>query len=612
VQCAAALALLQLAAGALAAIALRDGAVTARLWLAPAALTMLLCRLLLAVQGMLLVEQLYRRTVPSGRWGIRHACLGLGTLFGYDFYLYSDALLFRQLDANLWAARGLVDALCAPLLLLSVARAAVWAPQLALSRQMLLRSVTVVGAAGYLLTMAGGAYYLRFFGGAWGAVMQVVWLGVAVVALVVALCSGTLRARLRVTLNKHFYRARFDYRAEWMRLTRTLADGGPAVAERTIEAVAQLVESPAGALWLRREAGQFEPAASWNMAPQRAVEPAGADLCRFLAQRHWVIDVPDCARAPQRYAGLALPAWLCALPAVWLIVPLTLHGRLAGFVVLTRPRAPCPLNWEVTDLLKIAASQAASYLAQREAAESLTVARQFESFNRLSAFIVHDLKNLVFQLSLLVSNAARHKADPAFQDDMLATLEHSVSKMTLLLQKLSGTGAPDPAAPVPLAAMLARAVAACAGAGPVPALDLPAADGAASALCVLADAGRLERVLGHMIQNAIDATARDGQVSVRLVREQQTAVVVLRDSGHGMSPQFIRERLFRPFESTKPAGMGIGAFESREYIGEIGGRLEVESEPAVGTTFRVILPLYQDSGCGAQPPPRAAATARAA
>lgn len=545
------------------------------------------CRLLLAVLGMLLVEQWYRNTPPLKRWGIKFACLGVGSLFAYDFYLYSDALLFREINDDIWAARGIVDALCAPLLAVSAARNPGWALGLSVSRQMLFRSAALLGSAIYLLAMAASAYYLRYFGGAWGALMQMAYLGGAMLLLAGVLFSGALRARLKVFINKHFYKAIFDYREEWLRFTRVLSEDGPALGERTIQAVAQLVESPAGGLWIVREAGLLTPVAGWNWPPQLPFEVADGPLCRFLEARQWVIEVADCAQAPQQYIGLVLPPALLALPAIWLLVPLMLHGKLFGMVALARPRARIGLNWEIRDVLKIAGSQAASYLAHRESLDTLTVARQFESFNRMSTFIVHDLKNLVFQLSLLLSNAEKHRANPAFQQDMLATLEHSVQKMKTLLQKLARGVATDAATPLRLDGLLRQAVAAKASLAPAPQLEIVDDE-----LTVLADRMRLERVLGHLIQNAIEATASSGQVAVLLRREQRTAVVELSDTGAGMSEQFIRERLFKPFDTTKTAGMGIGVFESREYIREVGGSLEVRSEPQVGTTFRVILPLH--------------------
>lgn len=560
-------------------------------------ITLISLRLMLAVFGILLVEQLYRHTAEHEHWGIKFACLGIGGLFAYDFYLYSDALLFHQTNVNIWAARGIVNALTVPLLAVSAARNPAWALGLSVSRQMMFRSAALVGCAIYLLAMASSAYYIRYFGDAWGPVMQLAFLFGAATLLASILFSGALRAKLKVLINKHFYKAVFDYREEWLRFTRKLSEDGPALGERTIQAVAELVQSPAGALWIRRDDGRCEPVANWNMAPQTGVAHIDDAFFSFLESTQWVINLPDCIRYPERYANLILPEWLRNAPQLWLVLPLMLHGRLFGFVALVRPRASIGLNWEVTDLLKIAGSQAASYLAHRESANSLMVARQFESFNRMSTFIVHDLKNLVFQLSLLLNNAKKHKNNPDFQQDMLGTLDHSVKKMTLLLQKLSRADKPDIAASLQIAQLLAQTVASKATAKPAPMLEIDD-----HGLMVLANWTRLERVLGHLIQNAIEATEQDGQVVIRLLRRNQTVVVDISDNGEGMSDAFIRERLFKPFESTKVAGMGIGVFESREYIREVGGQLEVVSVLATGTTFSVILPLYVEAASSSLPP----------
>jgi len=583
---------LRIAAGGLAAycvFVLLQTAYAGGLWGTPLDRYAVLGRLGLALAGLVLVEQLYRNVAPQQRWGIKLLCLGLGGIFACDFYLYSDALLFRRLDEDIWAARGFVNALVVPLLALATARNPTWSLDISVSRRIVFHSAAIIGASGYLLVMAVAGYYIQFFGGSWGSVLQVAFVFGAALLLLLILVSGTLRARLRVFLSKNFFSYHYDYREEWLRFTRTLSEGEPGIQlrERSIQAIAELVESPGGALWLTQDDGVFEFAAHWNLPVDPVVERADSPFIQFLERRQWVIDLAEQEARPGRYEGVEVPEWLRALPRAWLVVPLILHERLLGFVVLAQSRGRFALNWEVSDLLKTAGRQAASYLAQLEAAKALLVARQFESFNRMSAFVVHDLKNLIAQLSLLLANADRHKHNPAFREDMIDTVANSVEKMKRLLFQLRGSYTLEAPAPVALRDLLRQAVAARSGSQPVPRLEPGTAD-----VTVVAHEARLERVLGHLIQNAIDATPADGTVTVRMSELDGAAQVEVADSGCGMSEQFMRYRLFRPFESTKSTGMGIGTYEARQYIRELGGRIDVESQEARGTVFRVMLPLH--------------------
>ena len=546
-------------------------------------------RIVMAVMGMLLVEQLYRNTPAKGRWGIKFACFGIGGMFAYDFYLYSDAMLFRQVNIEIWSARGAVNALIVPLVALSAARNPQWSLGISVSRRILFHSATLLGTALYLLAMSAAGYYLRFFGGSWGAVMQVTFLFGAVALLVGILFSGVFRSWLKVFISKHFYNYNYDYREEWLGFTRTLSEQGHGVlGERTIQAVAALVESPGGALFINRELGNCEPVAHWNMSLPNETESTSGSLCQFLESKQWVIDLREYDSNPEKYSAIFIPQWLRVFPKGWLIVPLILQGRLFGFMLLTQPRSTVKLNWEVIDLLKIAGSQAASYLAQQESTNALMIARQFESFNRMSTFIVHDLKNLVSQLSLLLSNADKHKDNPEFQRDMLDTLDYSVQKMKLLLHKLSRGSSIEHPASLSIDKLLRQTLALKSAFEPKPELQILDPD-----LTVFANWDRLERVIGHIIQNAVEATPKDGNVTIRISKQEAFVVVEIKDTGQGMSEEFIRERLFKPFESTKSAGMGIGMFESREYIHELGGQIEVSSRQTIGTTFRMILLFHR-------------------
>jgi putative PEP-CTERM system histidine kinase len=249
----------------------------------------------------------------------------------------------------------------------------------------------------------------------------------------------------------------------------------------------------------------------------------------------------------------------------------------------------------VRDLLKTAARQVGRFLAQVQASEALLEARKFESFNRMTAFVVHDLKNLVAQLSLLLKNAERHRHNPRFQDDMFATVRHVEERMHKLLAQLStGSRGEEHLRPIQLARVVERVVAAKKAAR----ADI-AVHASDAALAAIGYEQRLERVIGHLVQNAIDATQQSGEVRVSVAAEGTNAVIEVADSGCGMSEAFVRERLFRPFQTTKGDGMGVGAFEVAQYTKDMGGRIEVDSRPGAGTRFRLTFPLERDGAMAA-------------
>ncbi|HXF47129.1 MAG TPA: XrtA/PEP-CTERM system histidine kinase PrsK [Burkholderiaceae bacterium] len=543
--------------------------------------------LLRSVVGLALVEQLYRGTQPAWRWNIRPLCLGLGGALIYDLVLFSDALLYRGMDPYLWAGRGFVNALVIPLLGLAAARNREWNLAVTVSRSLITGSTALMASGAYLLAIAVAGYYVRYFGGTWGRALQIVLTFAALLLFGLVALSGTFRSKLRVFVGKHLLPYRYDYREEWLKFTRVLSEATFSTAPvLSIQALAELVESPAGALWLKQEEAAYAPAANFNMASATAVEPTDGSLAAFLGRTGWVIDLDELRAKPSAYAGFMPPDWLQALPNAWLVIPLPVGETLAGFVVLARPRVRVDLNWEVLDLLKTAGRQAASYLTMLQTSEALLEARKFDAFNRMSAFVVHDLKNLVAQLQLLLKNAERHRDNPDFQRDMLGTIQHVVGRMNQLMAQLRAGGTPiESPQPVDLSTVVRRALAVRAADRVELDLDL--------GVTVRGHPERLERVVGHLVQNAFDAVGDNPRVRVRVFREGEEGVVEVGDNGVGMTPEFVRERLFRPFQTTKKMGMGIGAYESQQYVSALGGRITVDSAVGRGTTVRVRLPLAQ-------------------
>ncbi|HRD94824.1 MAG TPA: PEP-CTERM system histidine kinase PrsK [Rubrivivax sp.] len=565
-----------------------QGALSAETWWPSLAVS-----LAFAVLGLVLVEQLFRNLPEDSRWSAKPLCLALGLGFGYDLYLYSEAVLLGRLDPDGLIARGAVAVIAVPLLISATRGRSGWMRRIQVSRSVAFHSATLVLVGVYLLFMAGVGYYVRYFGGEWGRALQLAMVTGAVVALVAIMLSGSLRARLKVFVSKNFFSYRYDYREEWLKFTRTLASSHAPqeVGTLIVKGLSSLVETPGGDLWTTDGAGEeFRQTARWNVPAIALREPVQAPFGAFLKGKGWVIDMHEYRNAPRRYGDLVLPTWLLARGEAWLVVPLAVGDELLGFVTLDRPRTTIELDWEVRDLLKTAAQQAAGYLAQMRATEALLEARKFDAFNRMSAFVVHDLKNIVTQLSLMMKNAQRLHANPEFQQDMLLTVESSLEKMRrLMLQLREGATPPGSAHGVEVAAVLHQLDLMARGRGRL--LEVSCEEG----LFTRGHEDRLERVLGHLVQNAFDATPADGRVWIAARRHSGLVQVEVGDTGTGMDEDFVRNRLFRPFGSTKHDGMGIGSYESHQYIRELGGAIDVQSRPGSGTVMRITLPLFSQS-----------------
>ncbi len=547
--------------------------------------------LILALTGVVFLEQIYRNVEPGQRWALKFLVIALGVMFAYDIFLYSYAVLYRQFNVSAWAARGFINALLVPLLLVAAVRNPGWSLQVGVSRRVVFYSTSLLVVACYIIATAVGGYYVRLYGGDWGRVAEITLAFLAVLLMLLIVFSGTARSHLRVFLHKNFFSFRHDYREEWLRLTATLSASDTELPLRAVRAVAQIMDSPAGALFMRGQAKEFVLEAGLNMpVPTELKLPVSLPAFEFMRERRWIYDLTEAP--PQHEERLRAPPGLTELPRAWLVVPLVHADQLIGFVVLAQARARRAFDWEDTDLLRAAGSQVAGTLAQAADAKRVAEARQFEGFNRLTAFLMHDLKNLAAQQSLLLQNAERHKHNPAFVDDMLATVANSVQRVSRLLEQLRGDAAPAKHARVQLAAVLSKALAECRAQSPQAEYQSVADD-----LWVRADSEQLATVLGHVIRNAQDAAHAHGHVTLRARREQGHAMIEIEDDGAGMDQDFIRNRLFQPFFTTKASkGMGIGAYQAREYVHSLGGAMRVDSTLGQGTVFTIQLPLAEPAG----------------
>ncbi|WP_331344874.1 XrtA/PEP-CTERM system histidine kinase PrsK [Cellvibrio sp. UBA7661] len=548
----------------------------------------------LAVIALVSVEQLYRFAAENDRQ-IKLLCMNLAAIFLYDIYLFTHALIFKGLDPMLWQSRAAVSiatclfmALGGMLLLQRHERPA----NFNLSRPIAFYTTSLVGVGILITVLSLGGYYVRLYGGNWGTVFYSLLLVGAVLIIATVFVSSRIRMKLSVLINKHLFRYKYDYRNEWLRLINYLAQPAEAseVNQRAFFAVASTTRAPSGAIWLRKQ-GFYEPVYRANLPSfvDLQEEPVDSPFCRAFIESEWVF-IPDSGdnEALSQHNEL-LPHWAHNIPDLWLLFPLIVGEELVGFIALTKPGGDETLTWEDLDLLKTMGRQIASYLKRHQQAEQLVEGRQFDTYNKLVAFIIHDLNNLIAQQALVVRNAEKHKGNPAFFEDAIKTISNSVDRMNNLLKKLRRDDS-DLVKRLSIMEVVQQAISECQRSAPKLTAEIETTQ-----RTINADQVRLVMTITNFIKNAQEATPDDGQVHVTLQVNNNWATIVIQDTGSGMDWDFIHNRLFKPFETTKSGkGMGIGVYLSREYISELSGTLNVASELGEGTTITISLPLNKD------------------
>ena len=612
-------------------------------------------RLGIAVCNILLLENLYFNTPPEARWHVNLLCVALGGMFLYDLVLYSDAALFHGISRPLFESRAPATIIAAPLIAIAAVRDRRWQVDIHVSRDVVFHSLTLVISGVFLMGLALTGEVFRRGGAEWGHVVEVSLLCAGVATIAVLLTSGSMRSRIRGVLVDNFFSHRYDYRREWMRCIDTLTapDAFIGLHKRAIRAVAEVVDSPAGVLFVRApEDVAFQWAGSLNTPAVTAPIPPGHPLVPAFGDGDRIAvleELPDTA------------SWFEEIPRAWLAVPLNHFGNLIGFVVLARSRAQFKLDHEVFQLLRVVGREVASRVAEQRAAQILSQTRELREYSQRFAFVLHDIKNVSGQLSMLLANAEVHADNPEFQRDMLATVRASVGKITRLLTRLQadrrershalidpverlkeiveiarearptggigaslasaeapakgGTQGGDQIGGQPSGHPAGPGRARKSGQGRAQAVDRDderrdaSENGGENSVAIVGLSGdgsfanpvggaaidpeSFDAVATHLLNNAIEASPPGVQVRVEVRREAMSMVIDIIDEGPGMSPEFIRDELFRPFASTKGDGHGIGVYQARELLREAGGDLLVLSRLGSGTTMRLLLPMVR-------------------
>lgn len=565
---------------AVLAFALPGRSVSLSLGLPAWGLAELYARLALAIYGVLLTENLYRNAAPEFRWHINHLCLALGGIFAYAIVLYADALLFHRISPTLFAGRSIAMMMAAPLLAVAAARNREWAIDIHVSRGVVFHTTTLVASGIFLLSLAFTGEMLRMIGPGWGVLAEIALLLAGITITGAALASASVRSRIGRILAENFYSNRYDYRREWLKSIEILS-ASPERAElqtRVIRAVAEIADSPAGVLWVRDlDGGTFQWAGSWNRPAVTAPQAAEGEFVSLFEGGRAIIELD---RLETR------PAWLDEIGEAWIAVPLSHQDRIIGFVVLARPRAPLRLDRETLDLLRIVGFQAAAHIAEQQSAQALSDTQRLGGYAKRFAFAAHDMKNVASQLAMVVQNARFHRDQPGFHDDVLATVQAALERMNRALANLQPSETPRADGPIVPLQLIEEEVAAIRSRGVAVGFEH---DGRKAAVAM--NAADFRSVIAHLCDNAIEASESALQIRVR--HEGPQIEIEIADKGAGMTPQFVRDKLFQPFRSAKQGGFGIGAYQARELVKAAGGHLLVTSRRGEGTTARILLPTIR-------------------
>ena len=582
---------LGLALATLACIAFRlaaQGGVTGGIAVAGVHLDAGFAGIVTDIMGLVLVENLLRNFGRDEFWSLKYLAIALAAESGFDLLVMLPEFLTHRAAGELVIARPVVLLTLLPLFVVTAVRNPSAQLRVHSSRQIVFHTATLIGAGVVFEGVALAAYYVRTYGGDNGTVFSVV-LGFSVaVGLAVAAASTGVRARIRAFISENFYSYKYDYRLEWTRFIRSLSalESG-AVALRILRTLAEILESPGGVLWSARDgAHQFVPTAKWSGRP----DPEPIDFDRPEIK---VLAAEQCVYYPLGSTGSddLFARWKERFPDGWIIVPLRFRSELIAFALINNPRRPRKLDWEDRNLIELVALQLAANLVQDDMARTLADAEQLHQFNKRFAFVVHDIKNSIGQLDLVLRNAERFGSNPEFRADMNSTLRNVVDKLQhLLVQLRERTSLPQQdyvhAAATDISALVKEFVVQKRALG----INVVASADDQVLEVSLPDRQAIMDVLEHVFSNAFEAS-KGRPVEIRLARRGPRACIDVVDHGPGMSEEFINTKLFRPLKSTKSGGLGIGAYQAREIVHGVGGDLEVKSKLGFGTTVTLSLPL---------------------
>ena len=555
---------------------------------------MLFLVVLVAAVGVVVnLERTFRASVGTMRWRIKYVILGVGLLFVARIYSSSQVLLYRGIDSSLESVGSGALIVAALLIVRSFFRAGHFEMEVYPSQAVLQNSLTVLIAGAYLLSVGVLAKIVTHYGGDTAFATKAFLVLVALVVLAILLQSDRARLQLRQFVSRNFHRSPYDYRAVWktfMAGTASRVDASD-LSRELVKLTAETCQALSVTVWLmdeRKEA--LHPAASTTQSAQISTDSGllkieGQPIARHFERHSDPIDIDVCKDDWAKALREFHPSQF-ANGGNRVCVPMIGRGELLGILVVGDRVGGVPYSVDDLDMLKCIGDHASAGLLTVQLSKKLLEAKELEAFQAMAAFFVHDLKNSASTLNLMLKNLPVHFDDPEFRADALRGIAKTVTHINRLIGRLGQLRGElkIETAESDLNDLIDGVLAGLERSSglnlhkelrPVPKVAL--------------DRDQMQKVVTNLVLNAAEAVGPEGRVQVATHAEGDWAVLTVADNGCGMTPEFLAHSLFRPFQTTKKNGLGIGMFQSKMIVEAHGGKITVESEAGKGTTFRMFL-----------------------
>jgi putative PEP-CTERM system histidine kinase len=553
-------------------------------------LNWLICAVLIIMN----LERTIRHVTGHMQWQIKFMVLGIVSIFAIRIYTYSQVMIFQRIDIGYESVNMGILIVANLLIARSLFRGNLLNVQVHLSQTFLYQSFTLLLTGVYFIGAGFLAWLTLKFGGNQNLQLTTFLVFVALVGYAALMLSGRLRVERKRFISRHFKAPKYDYRAVWEQFTAgtvSLASISE-LSDFIVRVVSDTLETPSVSIWVAEGKDRLTLGGSTILTPSGTFKSTMFD--------------DSGSRFIQAMDGQALPFDLEKTEDDWIedlrkfyadafkkgeirfCVPLIAAGELIGIMTVGNKVSREPLSFEDSELLKAIADQTAASILNRQLLRQLRKTQELEAFQTMSAFFMHDLKNLASKLSLVTQNLPIHIDNPDFRKDAIRTISESVAKINGMCGRLSllSRKLELELEKTDINALLESAIAKLTST-----MKAPVTKNFKPVPAILLDPEQLTKVLENLIINAQDAVAEDGVIQVGTSYDGQWAEMFVSDNGCGMTKEFVENKLFHPFQTTKKQGMGIGLFHCKTIVEAHGGLIEVESELGKGTLFRVKLPL---------------------